>query len=339
MNIGIFTDTYEPQINGVVTSIKAAIDYLQPHHKVWVFCPNVRPPQASTDHIWRFPSVVYPFQKEYRLVWPYNKRIKDMAKLDLDIIHIHTPFTMGYIGLRVAKQLSLPVIHTYHTYFEKYIHYVPLLPKKFVAKYARRESESFCNQCDRIIVPTDEMHRQLSQYNITTPIQVLPSGVHHITPSTSDISAFKATHMCETAFNALFVGRVGKEKNIHFLLDAIHAVINQGHDIHCTIIGDGPEMAAVQKRIMADQLSDRITLTGYLSKHDVYCAYYAADALVFPSKTETQGLTAVESLMCGTPVIGLNEMGIKNVVDHNVSGLLTSDDVGEYQSAIIEMIT
>ena len=98
MNIGIFTDTYEPQINGVVTSIKTSMDFLaQNGHQVFVFCPNVSPSVESSDTVWRFPSVVYPFQREYRLVLPFNKRLKKVKDLNLDIIHIHTPLLWGIL--------------------------------------------------------------------------------------------------------------------------------------------------------------------------------------------------------------------------------------------------
>ena len=90
MKIGFFTDTYEPQINGVVTSIKASIDYLEQNNEVFVFCPNVHPKIESTEKVWRFPSVIYPFQKEYRLVIPINSKSKKIESLNLDIIHIHT---------------------------------------------------------------------------------------------------------------------------------------------------------------------------------------------------------------------------------------------------------
>ena len=98
--------------------------------KCLFFCPNVHPKIESTEKVWRFPSVIYPFQKEYRLVIPINSKSKKIESLNLDIIHIHTPFTIGHMGLKTGKKLKIPVIHTYHTYFEKYLHYFPIVPKK-----------------------------------------------------------------------------------------------------------------------------------------------------------------------------------------------------------------
>jgi len=338
MKIGIFTDTYEPQINGVVTSIQTSIEFLEKNHSVYVFCPNVKPKIASTDTLWRFPSVVYPFQKEYRLVLPFNKKLKKIKDLNLDILHIHTPFTMGNIGLKIGQKLNIPIVHTYHTFFEKYLHYFPILPEAWVYKYAKKESEKFCNQCDKIIVPTNEMKDQLSKYDIKKELITIPSGINVYKPSHHDVASFRKAFMHESKLQCLFVGRIGLEKNIYFLIRAFSEIVRNVQNCHLTLIGDGPERATVEKKVTSMGLANHVTFTGYLDKKQVFSAYHAADLMLFPSKTETQGLTAVESIMCGTPVIGLNEMGVKNVVDNNASGILTNESVTEYASAAIELL-
>ena len=100
----------------------------------------------------------------------------------------------------------------------------------------------------------------------------------------------------------------------------------------------GQREKPLKKKVLKAGLSNNVTFTGYLNKADVFSAYHAADLMLFPSKTETQGLTAVESIMCGTPVVGLNEMGVKNVIDNNVSGILTKNDVNEYANAAIQLL-
>ena len=339
MKIGFFTDTFAPQINGVVTSIQSAMDYLKDRHSVYVFCSNVQPAVPSTDQVWRFPSVVYPFQKEYRLAWPFHPQFKKIQSLKLDIIHIHTPFTMGYGGLRVAAWLGVPVVHTYHTCFEKYIHYVPILPKRYLYTYAKKESKRFCNRCDAVIVPTQPMKPLLESYGVHKPIHVIPSGINMLTESSVDVAGFTAQYCKPNHVNALFVGRVSIEKNIYFLIDALIRLRNDAFPVHLIIVGDGPERKNVEKIIQKQGLADYVTLTGYLPKPDVFAAYYAADIMLFPSKTETQGLTAVESIMCGTPVIGLDEMGIKDVVVSGVSGILTPDNIDAYVDAIRQWLT
>ena len=338
MNIGIFTDTFEPQINGVVTSILSSIEYLSNNHNVYVFCPNVKPKIESTPNVWRFPSVVYPFQKEYRLVLPFNKKIKKINNLNLDIIHIHTPFTMGYIGQRIGKKNKIPMIHTYHTYFEKYVHYFPLLPEKWVYKYAKRESERFCNECTQIIVPSNEMNERLSAYNIKPPIHVIPSGIHPIKPTATEISNFKKKYTINSDPYCVFIGRIGYEKNIYFLIDAFELLLKKMPRLNLLIIGDGPEYTNLNEIIHQKELSKNIKLTGYLNKTDVFCALNVSKLMLFPSKTETQGLTVVESILTGTPVIGLNEMGVKNVIGNNAGGILTKETLTDYCDAALSLL-
>lgn len=305
-------------------------------HDVYVFCPNVKPRVASTRHVWRFPSVVYPFQREYRLVFPFDKRAKKIMALGLDIIHIHTPFTMGYIGLRVGKKLGIPIVHTYHTYFEKYVHYVPLLPNAWVTAYAKRQSERFCNQCDMIIVPSDDMNTQLSTYKIQTSIRVIPSGVSQIVPSTSDIEALKHQYCLDTY--CIFIGRLGFEKNIAFLMAAFEHIRRHVPSLKLLIIGDGPERNFMKKDAQNRQIEDAVIFTGYQSKKIVFTALHGAKLMLFPSKTETQGLTVVESLMTGTPVIGLNQMGVRQVLEHNQGGIITDDDLDAYVDATVSLL-
>lgn len=338
MIIGIFTDTYEPQINGVVTSIKTSIEYLEQNHTIYVFCPNVTPKIQSTETVWRFPSVVYPFQKEYRLALPFNHQLKNIKALNLDIIHIHTPFTMGKIGLKIGKKLNLPIIHTYHTYFEKYLHYFPILPERWVHKYAKKESERFCNACNKIIVPSHEMKSMLSSYQIDTELSIIPSGINCHTPTQNEITQFKKRYMQNNKINCIFVGRVGKEKNIHFLIDAFEKILTKEKNVHLTIIGDGPEKKGIQQKSKTLEITEHVSFTGYLTKENVFQAYHAADLMLFPSTTETQGLTVVESIMCGTPVIGINKMGVKNVIKQNESGILTEENVDEFANAALSLI-
>ena len=158
------------------------------------------------------------------------------------------------------------------------------------------------------------MKVSLEKYDIKKDIVTIPSGINAYQPSEEEIQNFKMNYMNKTAKNCLFVGRVGIEKNINFLIDSFKQINETLPNTHLTIIGDGPERKNIEKKIKTYNLTENITLTGYLSKKNVFSAYHAADLMLFPSKTETQGLTAVESIMSGTPVIGINEMGVKNVI-------------------------
>ena len=151
------------------------------------------------------------------------------------------------------------------------------------------------------------MKALLETYKINKELITIPSGIKEYKPTNNEIQKFKLEFMNPQTKNAIFVGRIGKEKNINFLIDAFKKIASNVRSIHLTIIGDGPERKKVEQKIKELDLDDMVTLTGYLNKKDVFKAYHAADIMLFPSITETQGLT-VESIIAGTPVIGINKM-------------------------------
>ena len=148
---------------------------------------------------------------------------------------------MGYIGLRIGNKLGIPVVHTYHTYFEKYLHYFPILPEKWVHKFAKRESERLCNQCKLVIVPSEEMKDQLTHYQITSPFQVIPTGIKKVDTTDTDIQTLQTKLKLNSNPYCIFIGRLGFEKNIYFLVDAFEQILTKIPNLNLLIIGDGPE--------------------------------------------------------------------------------------------------
>ena len=130
MKIAIFSDTYLPQINGVVTSTQTFSRELEKlGHKVLICGPKMKGATRLTHKVWRFRSFTFPFQKEYRFINPFSRILRRFKKLGVDIIHVQTPFSMGYLGQYLGWKYKIPVVHTYHTHWEEYLHYFPLFPK------------------------------------------------------------------------------------------------------------------------------------------------------------------------------------------------------------------
>ncbi|RAP33502.1 hypothetical protein DID77_02960 [Candidatus Marinamargulisbacteria bacterium SCGC AG-439-L15] len=332
MNIAIFTDTYFPQINGVVISTDTfKKSFEEMGHTVYIMCPKIKGYKDESDAVWRFPSVPYPFQREYRLVMPYSKKLKKFSELNIDVIHAQTPFSMGYLAGYLGKKYKIPVVHTYHTFFMEYVHYVPLLPKKWMKKWATGESRRFCNRCKAIVVPSSEMKSPLLEYGVTVPIDVIPTGVTPPVVSEQDKNTFLKESGISASDNLLvFAGRLGLEKNIYFLFEAFAQILKRVPQSKLLIIGDGPERENLESKIKKHGLSSAVVFTGYLSREDVFTALSASKCLLFPSKTETQGLTVVESLSVGTPVVCINEMGVRDVLENEKGGFLTEDSIDDY---------
>ena len=146
----------------------------------------------------------------------------------------------------------------------------PILPEKWVYKFAKKESERLCNQCELIIVPSEEMKLQLQHYNINTPLEIIPTGINKVDINENEINLFKEKYHIKDEPYCIFIGRLGFEKNIYFLIDAFEEIKKSIDHLNLLIIGDGPEKNKLIKIINNKQLNQHITLTGYLNKKDVF---------------------------------------------------------------------
>lgn len=327
MRIGFFTDTYTPQINGVVTSIKLFTDALERMgHEVYIFAPTPRQP-TDGPRIVRIPSIPFVFQPEMRVASIYSQQAYSLVrKADLDIIHSHDPFAIGLFGLAVAKRFRLPYVHTYHTLYPEYVHYI--WETQFTRAMAERLSREFCDQCDLVLAPSTKIERALSHWGVTAPLKLLPTGVdteRYCAPAPGAAEALRARFGIRPEERLLtFVGRIGLEKNIDALVDAIGYVRTPGTRL--MIVGNGPYRPALEKRIEDLGISDRVTFTGYLQREDVVAAYAASDLLFFASLSETQGLVIAEAMASGLPVVAVQDLAIGDAVTDGVNGFLVPED-------------
>ena len=176
-------------------------------------------------------------------------------------------------------------------------------------------------------------------FNITTRIITLASGINKYIPTESECQNLKDRYALKDKKICCFVGRISQEKNVAFLVNAFKKINQNVPESHLMLVGDGPETKNIKTLIKELDLDQHITLTGYLPKEEVFTALTIADVMLFPSKTETQGLTVVESLQCGTPVVGLNYMGVKEVLQNEQGGVLTEESTEAYAKAVIELLT
>ena len=326
MNIAIFTDTYEPQVNGVVSSsmtLKNSFEAIG--HRVFVFAPSIKGFVDKNEDVFRFSSVPYPFLKEHRLVLPLSRQLKDFSKLKIDVIHLQTPFSLGLLGLYLAKRHHIPVVHTYHTFFKAYLHYVPFVPKRFHEKGVALQARQFCNKCDAIVAPSHPMKEALLDYGVSVPISVIPSGIDRPKLSSGHLDTISKHYVIDKSKpNFIYVGRLALEKNLFFLLRAFDLIQKELPKATLYLVGDGPIKDELISMVRYMNLN--VVFTGYVSKLDVYALLQLCDVMLFSSKTETQGLVVVESFYCKTPAICLDDMGLKDIIIQNRGGFLVEDD-------------
>jgi 1,2-diacylglycerol 3-alpha-glucosyltransferase len=245
------------------------------------------------------------------------------------------------LGQYLGWRHKIPIVHTYHTFWAEYLHYFPLLPKS----WRRRVdllllSKNFCNRCQHIVVPSIQIQDTLENYGVTKPISVIPTGIQinrQIDPE--KVAQFRHFwHLQPENKVCIFVGRLGKEKNVYFLLEAFAQIYRQDPQARLVLVGDGPERAEMQDYTKKEGLSKAVIFCGYLGHEDVFIAYAAADVILFPSKTETQGLSLLEGMSIGKPAVCLNALGVKQLLENEAGGFLTEENLADYVAASMRLL-
>ncbi len=340
MRIGMFSDTYFPQKNGVATAVKLYKEILEDMgHEVFVFIPKYSKDfERNEKNVFEFPSIKYPLEKDHRIaVFPPHVFFK-IKKLELDVIHTHTPFSMGILAYWSAKLFDIPYIGTHHTMYEYYRHYLPLVirpPLSLTKKLIR----DWCLRLDRVIAPTWEIKRVLVEYGVPeNHIEVIPTGIDTEKFETPPSRSLREELGIGDKKILLYVGRLGKEKNIDFLLRVFKRL--EDPDVVLVIIGDGPEREHLEEIVEELGLEDRVAFTGGMPREEVIDAYKCADVFVFASYTETQGLVILEAMAAGLPVVALGKMGVKDLLERSGGGIMIEElDEKEFAEAIEKVLS
>lgn len=338
MRVLMVSDVYFPRVNGVSTSIETFRRTLAGEGvEVRLVVPRYGD-EPEAPGIVRVAGRPVPGDREDRLVgWRAMHAAVHAAAADCDAIHIQTPFVAHYAGLAAARRHGLPVLATYHTLFEEYVeHYAPWLPAGWLRRQARALSRRQCNGLDAVVVPSRAMRDRLLTYGVQRPLHVLPTGIPLGQFAAGDGAAFRAAHgIAPTRPVALFVGRVAHEKNIGFLFEALQHAHRLQPQILLVVAGEGPAMPELQARVAALGLTDSVRFIGYLDRRSALPACYAAaDAFVFASRTETQGLVLLEAMAAGLPVVALSAMGTADILDDGRGCLTPPDDPQAFGEAL-----
>lgn len=342
MKIGIFTDSYKPYTSGVVTSINTFKEELgRLGHKVYIFAPNYPNFEEEERNVYRYYSLPAPTNPDYTLAIPVYPGMRNLiSRLELDVIHVHSPFTMGRVGLHYARRYGLPLLFTYHTLYDEYVHYVPVaqdLARDVTIKY----SSHFCNQCNHIIAPSAEVANRLRYYRVKTPVSIIPTGVPLQRFEQGDSKWLrKHYNIPENNRILLFVGRLTKEKNLDFLIDAFARIKTEYPQTTLVITAQGPLEDELKRQAVNLGLSlDRdVIFTGALPFETLVNVYFSSDLFVFSSVTETQGLVLIEAMAAGLPVVAVKANGVNDMVDNDVNGRLTACDVDDFAAAVGEIL-
>lgn len=340
MRILMVSDVYFPRVNGVSTSIQTyRTDLLAAGHHCVLVAPEYPASTADDDDLFRLPSRAIPRDPEDRLLRmrPLRHWGGALQPGDFDIVHVQTPFAAHYAGLRMARRLGVPVVETYHTYFEHYLHhYVPGLPSALTRRFARRVTVRQCRQVQQLISPSRQMAEALEAYGVRTPIEVLPTGLPSTVFVPGDGARFRTAHgIAAERPMVLFVGRVAHEKNIDFLVRMLGALRSLCPDVLLVIAGEGPATEHLRRLVGGLGLQSAVLFLGYMDRNrELKDCYRAADAFVFASRTETQGLVLLEAMAQGTPVVSTAVMGTVDVMRDTRGAVVAPEDEQAFAVAV-----
>jgi len=329
MRIAFFADSYKPYISGVTTSIETLANELRLlGHRVYIVAPSYPGQDNSDPDIIRMPSIKtwYP---GFRLSVPY---LRDFP--DVDIIHTHSPFQMGLLAEHMAHKKNIPLVYTFHTLFTRYTHYIKFIPE-IVSKITIKEYiKNFCGKAGLIITPSKMSQKVLDRWGIKTSHETVPTGIKLSCFQSSEEAkkdARKFLGIPENAKLLLYVGRISKEKNIPFLIEAFKKINRD--NLFFVLIGGGPLIKELKQQNIKN-----IVFAGEVGHEKLPSLYCAGDIFVFASKTETQGLVLAEAKAAGLPIVALFAGGLVDTVRNDIDGYLTARSPDDFIRHTIKLL-
>jgi 1,2-diacylglycerol 3-alpha-glucosyltransferase len=341
LRIGFFTDSYLPATHGVEVSIETFRKNLEKAgHKVFVYAPAVPDYVDKNRRVFRFKSMRVIETPEMRLAFPLaeNGNIRALTRVVLDIVHVHTPFSLGLLGRYISTHQDIPMVYTHHTDYPEYAK-AYLKERVLLPFLARRLSAWFSNTSDAVIAPSPKIKTLLRRYGVRKPIYVLPTGIkldqfRRTAKSAARARVLRARlGLTPGARVLLFVGRLGTEKNVGFLLQSFAKLRERQHDVYFVIVGDGPIRARLQSLTKRLSLDGAVIFAGEVAHKNIASYYRAADLFVFSSLTDTQGLVVLEAVGSGLPVVALRDQAFTSMVRNGQNGVLLRPTVSANEFA------
>lgn len=344
VKFGFFTDTYFPQVSGVATSIKTLKEELeQKGHQVYIFTTTDPNAKEFEEDVIRMPSVPFVSFKDRRIVVRGMWYAYLIAKeLELDLIHTHTEFGAGLLGKMVGKKLKIPVIHTYHTMYEDYLHYIAK-GKVVRPTHVKYFSRFFANHTTGVVCPSERVIDKLREYGVTAPMRIIPTGIDIKKFERPDITEQmkedmrKELNIASDDMMLLSLSRISYEKNIQAIIQGLPTIFERFPQARFVIVGNGPYVEKLS--CLADELgiSEKVQFVGEVPNDQVAIYYKAADYFVSASTSETQGLTYTEAMASGVPCVVEGNAYLNNLFDDESLGKTFETDE-DFASTFIEYV-
>ena len=372
LKIGFFTDTYA-QVNGVTVTIKALEKNLRDlGHEVYVYAPRGEAGEAKGNpHLFTSEGFRFILSPEYRwAVFPVFTI--PQSNLGLDIIHVHSPISMGLAGLVNARRLRIPCIGSVHTlipefwkpFLQKHLPYItppvldrvinrflkPLVDKFsildttldlgtfFMEELTWRYFVEFFKRCNETIVPSKYTQEECQKHRLKST--VLPNGIdfQKFQQMEDEKTFSKRWNIAPKDIVALYVGRLSEEKNIDLILESARDVLKNFPTLKYMIVGDGPLRSKLEKLTEKNAISDSIIFTGYLNQESLNRCLSRADFFINASPLETQGLSVIEAMYFGCPILSVNSGAVVELFENSSFGILFKNSKKDLTAKVQELL-
>jgi 1,2-diacylglycerol 3-alpha-glucosyltransferase len=339
MRIGMMADIYRPHISGVTNYISLNKRVLEERgHEVYVFTfGDVAYPDEEIRII-RSPGVPVA-ETGFHLSFRHTRAARRLLQ-SMDVVHVHHPFLSGRLALRYCRPKGIPIVFTNHTRYDLYMDaYLPMLPDQLGTTFLQTYMQSFCREVDLTIAPSAGLRDVLRELGITHDVEVIPNGVD-LQPFESGVLPVPRSVLGIPDEDVLliFVGRLGPEKNLIFLLRAFAGAQAAYPNTSLLLVGDGPEGDNLQDLARRSGVADKVVFAGMVDYGQLPHYLASGDIFVTASVTEVHPLTLIEALASGLPALGVRSPGVSDTIEDGVNGLLSPNDLASFSALLSRMI-
>jgi glycosyltransferase involved in cell wall biosynthesis len=335
----MFSESVLPVLNGVSISVDTLVQELRNRgHSVHIFAPNFIRHHEKDPNTHRFRAIETPWAKGYPFAYPpFWRMLLTFRKFEFDVIHTHTPWIVGFVGMRWAESHGIPLVSTYHTLYDRYAHYLWMFPRRYIRFRIAKHTNFYYNSCEQVIAPTPAAERWLQRHGMTRPVHVIPTGIPR--PQIIDKEEARGALGIPTEHRLLlYVGRLAKEKNLETLIQMVARVSSDHPRARLWMVGDGPYQDDLRALASKLGVGDRVKFVGAVPRNEVDQYYASADLFTFASVTETQGLVVQEAMQYGLPAVAISGGGASDSIEEGVNGLVTKNTPEDFSAAVTRLL-